>query len=272
MIKIIVNDSEIQETLGAIQGMTATIKTSQFTGPMLKRIHSDLAAEFDEVADTVAAATPANFHHVYEWRMIGVPQGRLWKHRLVGHGNNRVADFQWKASRAPILTPQERASNPNDPMSLISDEDIKRLSNRKYVFHWKAPVMEYNLRVNIIAKNSPKKLLFIPTWSSNSKGKNFRFAPSANVTVPGGGDTTGMFSGLWATWWQGQAPQAFDRRVKKEIEKDISESILSSIRRRKKTVSLTASTGAAFNAGMSRASKDLIARARRQRGGGDSDI
>lgn len=272
MIKIIVNDSEVLETLGAIEGMTATVKTSQFTGPMLKRIHSDLTAEFDEVADTVAATTPANFHHVYEWRMVGVPQGRLWKHRLVGHGNNRVADFNWKASRAPILTPKERASNPNDPMSLISDEDIKRLSGRKYVFYWKAPVMEYNLRVNIVAKNSPKKLLFIPTWSATSKGKNFRFAPSVNVSVPGGGDTTGMFSGLWATWWRGQAPQAFDRKIKKEIEKEIGGSVLSSIRKRKKTVGLTASNAGAFNYGMNRAEKDLLAIAKRRNRGVSGDL
>lgn len=241
MIVTKIDDSEIQTFLGAIDGMTKTVKTAEFSNAVIKRVHAALSQEFDETADAVAMSSPANFHHVYEWGLIGVPQARLWKHTLSGHGGNRVGSFTFKASKKPIPTPQQRASNPNDPISQLDDDDLNRLSDRRYVFHWKAPVMEYNMTVTIVGKYSPKKLLFIPTWETQTiKGeeKPFLFTPSATMSVPGGEQTTGRFTGLWASWWQTQAPTSFERHLSDRIGKDVADSVRKTVRSRTKSISL----------------------------------
>ena len=155
MIKTQVDDSQVQAMIGAIDGMTATVKTNRYTNAVLKAIHARLADEFDQTLDVIALSAPKNFHHVYEWGMTGAPQARLWKHTFTGAGNSRVAGFRWKASKVPIPTPEERASNPNDPISQLDSKELDKLSKRRYFFYWKAPVMEYNQTVHIVGRHSP---------------------------------------------------------------------------------------------------------------------
>ena len=273
MIHTRIDDSGVQSVLGAIDGMTSTIKTSKYTGPLLKRVHSIMVREFDSTADVVAMSARDNFHHVYEWNLAGVPQGRLWKHKLSGNGNSRFAGYSWKASKTPIPSPKERASNSKDPMSRLSSDDVAKLSDRKHFFYWKAPVMEYNMTVHIKGRHSPKKMLMIPTWTDNKVGKETKpyvFVSSVTQKVPGGDSTSGRFTGLWASWWAIEAPKVFDREVVAEISSDIKNSIETAIRKRKKTVSIGNSTSS-FLEGKRNAQAQLMKDSRRYAhdGGGE---
>lgn len=275
MIRMGVDDSGVQKFIGAIDGMAATVKTTQFTGPLLKHIHNVMADHFDEAADVIAATSKSNFHHVYEWGMTGIGRGRLWKHTLSGSGNNRMAGFQWKASKVPIPSPKERSQNANDPISRLSDEDLAKLSSRRYFFYWKAPVMEYNQTVHIVGRNSPKKMLMIPTWTDQKVGKEdkpFVFARSATMPVPGGEATTGRFSGLWMTWWASEANSVFDREIRTALEKDLAESVTSTIRRRSKSISINANTRGEFERGRIEAQQFLAKKARQYNRDSEDDF
>ena len=255
MIKTSVDISGVYNLAGAIMGMTATVKTPGYTDALLKYTHAKMAEDFNMVADVTAAAAKSNFHHVYEWNMVGNPAGRLWKHTFSGHGNNRVAGFDWKASKVPIPTPQQRAGNPDDPISQLDSAELAKLSNRRYFFYWKAPVMEYNQTVHIVGKYSPKKLLFIPSWTEHKIGgemKPYTFAASATMSVPGGAATSGQFNALWGAWWASSASSVFDTQIRAQVERDLADSVKQTIRRRRKTV--TISNGMAdFEAGRAQA-------------------
>lgn len=275
MIRMNVDDGGVQRLLGAIDGMTATVKTTEFTSSLLKHVHGVLSREFDQTVDVVAASSKENFHHVYEWNLTGVPQGRLWKHTLGGSGNNRMAGFRWKASKVPIPSPRERAENLNDPISRLSDEDLAKLSTRKYFFYWKAPIMEYNQTVHIVGRHSPRKMLMIPTWDDHKIGKEMRpfvFAASATMSVPGGAATTGRFSSLWAIWWATEANNVFDREIRSSLERDLSQSVTKTVRRRSKSISINARTTQEFARGRIEAQQMLAKRSRRYDTGAEDDF
>lgn len=258
-----VDTSEADAAIGFMQGLTAGFSGTRFTSAVLKYAHSQLSREFDKYMDGLAAGdserTIGQYGHVYEWGMRGVPQGRLWKHTLKGHGKERTASWQWKASRVPIPKPEERAQNPRDPMSQVPDNVLARLSDRDYFFYWKAPVMEYNLPVRILPVNTKK--LFWPMWNESVRGRHYAFRDYAEVTNPGGEESTGAFSHAWATYWEYYAPKSFQEHVAAAVEHDLgrSEAELASTakrqRSRAKTVTLSTivHSEAAFREGERRA-------------------
>lgn len=208
----------VESALGFVTGMTQEMNTSRFLGSVIEFAHSDLSQEFDTTMDAMAVANHAAFHHVYEWRQLGSPSGRLWTHRISGRGKKAVATWQWRASREPILTPEERASDPyntGDPMAGVDAEDIEQLSGRTYYFYWKAPMMEYDMTVTILPKFA--KALFIPMWEAEN---GFIFSKSA-IGGAGGEATTGAFTAQWVAWWEAVAPAVFERGVKRSIENDL---------------------------------------------------
>lgn len=235
--------------LGYVSGLSTEVKTDRYIGSVITYAHDRMAQHFDENIDQVARGNDANFSHVYENRMLGVPQGRLWQHQLSGRGAARQATWKWLPSTQPILTPEERkaAHNPNDPISEVDDADLERLSGRDYYFTWKAPVMEYGLTVNIVAKNA--KALFIPTFGVDN---GFIFRKSSNNQMQNKG--AGRFSGFWAQWWSSSAPALWDAEIKRTIEKDLGRSSKELSRKGRKTtktfnVSTIGNADAAFEAG-----------------------
>src|SRR5690242_4645598 len=83
-------------TAGFIRGMVTEISTDRYLGSVMNMAHARMAEAFDIEMDVLAASNPNNYHHVYEWRMIGLPEGRLWKHAMIGRGTRREATFEWQ--------------------------------------------------------------------------------------------------------------------------------------------------------------------------------
>lgn len=219
--------SRLASVEGALRGMVETIKTDRFLTPLVEYTHADLANEFDKHMDTLAPMAHARFHHVYEWDQEGVPSARLWKHQLKGRGSsNRFASWAWRSSKMPIRTPEERAENPNDPMSDLSDDKVASFNTRQYVFIWKAPVMEYNTQVTITPKYSDQ----IAFPSSVKPGKIIG-RDEVIVENPGGAATTLAFTSEWTKWWNTQAPAIFKETLEKEIKKGTENATIAAVKR-----------------------------------------
>lgn len=247
-------------------GMTKTVNTNVFKGDVLNFAHAEMAREFDLHAAVMAGLSPEKFNHVYEWRMTGKPAAQLWRHKLTGPMNNKLASFEWIASTQPILTPRERQNNPNDRMSNVSGEDIAKYSSRRYIFRWKAPMMEYMMET-VITPRWAKRLVFPEVdWS----GK-LRVTTGPIFKTAGGENTHGSFSTLWAEWWSSQADQVFERSVGKIVEEDMADSVRNAMRRNKSSrvtvasISTVATASAAMAAGRAMAETYLKSRSRSYR-------
>jgi len=207
------------------------VKTSRHIGSVLKYTHALMAEAFVEHMSLIAASQPSRFHHVYEWGQVGDPTARLWTDKLVGGGNNRIASFQWKASKQVV------------PVR----DDFKELGVKQiHVFVWKAPVMEYGKNIKIEPKRS--KLLVFFTGPTNPEGK-YKIMTSTNsirVTDPGGPLTKGSFTKAYIAWWGGEgASTTFDTKIRRVLEEDLGrmpiEEVTGRFRRaRKKTITMQA--------------------------------
>lgn len=256
--------TEGYKALGFITGFSSEVSTDRFIGPVVEYAHSEMAQAFDLEIDQVARGNEESLGHVYEWRMVGTPQGRLWRHTLTGRGANRQASWEWQQSKTNILTPEERknADNPNDPINAVDDEDLAELSDRKYYFYNKAAVIEYGLPVNIVAVNA--KALFIPSFSHES---GYYFAKSSSNQMANKG--AGKFTAFWTNWWSTGADAIWQNQIKRIIEKDLgrSKKELSKTtrgRKSKKTFSLNtfADNDTAFEAGRNYAEAYIKGRAK----------
>lgn len=252
-VEVAADFSEVGFTMGLLSGMAKEVKTPRYIGDILTYVHGELSKEFDTHMDFARASAPKRFSHVYEWGQHGganIDRDRLWYHKLMGGGASRNATWIWKASIKPIPTPQERAADPSDPMSLVPKENLDRLSKRRYFFYWKAPVMEYNQGVNITPKYA--SALFIPT---GDPANPFVFANEFRNLQPGGAESSGAFTGEWTAWWSAQAPMSFEKNLQESLEDDLAgvakDGIRSGMRSRKKKVSLTATADyeAAYQSG-----------------------
>ena len=97
---------------------------------------------------------------------------------------------------------------------------------------WKAPVMEYDMRVNIRPKDA--KALAFPTGDSNNplwfSRKSVTFLPGRQQMANGesriakmDGGTAGKFTAKYASWWGGQeGAKVFDSQVRGIIENNFN--------------------------------------------------
>ena len=238
---LMVDFSEVGAAMGVISGMAATMKTDRYASDVLDMAHNALSRDFDRHMDLLFLNAPKSFHHVYEWGALSAGGGkmtRLWKHTIIGRGASKNASWEWVASKKAIPTPAQRASDQNDPMSQLSEEQLSRFSNRRHWFHWKAPVMEYDVGVTIEPKNS--EMIAFPVWDSENP---LRFSRGLRNLSPGGDETTGKFTAAWTAWWQQEAPQRFQEIVAPVVENDlvdVANSMRQAKRSRTKTVTLNA--------------------------------
>lgn len=241
-------DTDITDVMGfagAIDKIEEVVKSAKYKNSILAFAHSRLSEAFDSYADAVAGSTDS-LNHMYEWGMAGSPAARLWGHKLSGAGGNKSATFVFLASKKAIPTPKQRQSNSRDPISLVSPDEISKLSNRRYVYYWKAPIAEYNIPVTIKPKYGKK--LFVPLFNVP---RNFVFV---NVVTRSGISPKyiGRFTGLWAQWWSTVAESEFRESVQKSLESDLVEPVNDALKRkRSKSVSLSyvSDNQAAFRAG-----------------------
>lgn len=273
--------SEAGAAMGAISGFAKAVKTDAYLGDVIRFAHGELSRDFDTFMDTLFEGNHKMYHHVYEWNsdIGGDGDGgffRLWRHRLIGGGANRSASWEWVASKKPIPTLEERSMNEDDPASQLDDETIDKFSKRRYLFYWKAPVMELGLPVNIYPKFG--EFLAFPVWSLDGEGA-VAFSKGLRSFEAGGEATTGAFTMAWTGWWASEAPQRFDEVVGQVVERDLKRDTESGIRtgtrRRAGKVGLNAMTNyeQAFNraqdwteATIIRTSNSYRAREARRRG------
>jgi hypothetical protein len=241
LVKIDVDNRQAAAVIGGMAGLVAAMKTDRYKRSVIEYAYNNMKSQFDSDVDA-AALTDARavLHHVYEWRLIGVPAGRLWRHKLSGRGGSREASFKFIASKTPILTPKERRANAtgisgNDPIQDVPQKNIDRLQKIPYYFYWKAPIMEYGMSVYIKPVNA--KRLFVPLEGAKN---NFILSQGLYVGNPGG-QNTGAFTKFWLAWWATQAPSIWDEEIRKTIEKDLGRTPLEEAggRYRTKAVSLT---------------------------------
>ncbi|QAX95790.1 hypothetical protein SEA_TRIBUTE_52 [Streptomyces phage Tribute] len=238
---------EVSALTGFITGLSAKVGNDVNTGPVLNYAHDKLSERFDTYMSVIAPASPGQFHHVYDWGRIGVPQAQLWKNVLRGRGNDRYASFEFRASVLPVPFP----------------EGDKKPFRRKHRFIYKAMIMEYNMAVTIRPKRA--KILAFPVEDRII----FTKGPVV-VQNPGGAATTGAFTAAWTSWWTGAgAEQVFNSEIRKTLEGDLSEKAMARfIRRfkpaRKKAVKLSiADNNAAFANGARLAEEFLAERNRK---------
>lgn len=218
---------ELAEATGALSGMAKRANTEAYVRDLVKYTHARLADRFDTFVDIAYANSHSSLHHVYEWGVPpGAPHARLWNHVLFGSGGNRKASWEWLPSKRPIPTPQERHANPDDPMSLVPEEELEYFSDRTYFFQWKAPVMEGSIPVTILPVNVD--WLAFPTGKTE---KPVMFAKGIHVKNPGGDATKASFSAIWVSWWSTEAPRVFEETVGPEAERDLKRA---GIRRKKR--------------------------------------
>ena len=230
--------------LGYMSGMTTGISTDYYMESVLEYAHSQMANDFDVIMSALASASKSSwkFQHVYEPGYAGVRGFELWRHQIYGRGKSRQASFTWVDSKVPILKPEERADDPNDPMHYVDPDIIEKLSDEDYIFRMRAPIMEYGL-TTVITPRPGTKALFIPTKNltmhSSGKGENktwaaehFRFD---KVNIPDWGyrnpqepslkgSTVGQFTKQWVDFWSGAgAAQSWDSKVLKAVNGGIAE-------------------------------------------------
>ena len=261
--------SGMGEAMGVIEGMTTTMKTPHYIDDVVYMAHGIMANEFDWYMDALYAASPRMFHHVYEWNSLGGKEpgrGRLWAHTFSGFGANKNASWAWLPSHKPVPTPQQRANNPDDPMSQLDEDELDMFSNRRYYFPQKAAVMESGLAVSISPKNG-KRIVF-PVWDAENP---LRFSKGLRVEDPGGQETTGAFTTAWTGWWAMEGPQVFDDVVVEIVERDLDDTANRTLRRaqrsRTKTFSMNAKVNydTGFASGMRAAQQDMTKKSARYR-------
>lgn len=241
--------TEAYAVMGSMIGITQTIETKDYQGNILKFMHEQMVREFDYEMHLQAGAMRERFHHVYEWNAVGVPDAKLWRHTLSGNGSTRTAGFEFLISKTPIPTPDQRAKNPDDPMSIVAPEERAKLSKRRYVFRWKAPLMEYRMPVTIAPRSG--QYLFIPTFRSE---QGFIFHQGSVRQNSGNDLTAGAFTTEWAEFFGGRGQQIAGETVQRMVEEEYQQASMQwrkTARSRKVTVGIQAANDAraAFEAG-----------------------
>lgn len=196
--KLIAVESDMSEAYvatGFIQGVAGAITTDKHINAVMDVLFTEMNMEFLEYMDAYAASAPDRFHHVYEWDMVGVPSGRLFKPVMRGRGRNRYISWRWRASKKLVpVEPDAEAAG------------VKKI----HVFVWKAPFMEYNTDGVTI---EPKRHDFISAFTRDANHGFKLVKGPVHVANPGGPEVRGAFTTAFAEWWgRGSAHESFVRR------------------------------------------------------------
>jgi hypothetical protein len=250
--------------LGALTGVLHTVKSQRYLGNMIKYAHDEMSKEFDTQLHLKAGVMRERFNHVYEWGMIGLPEGKLWQHSLSGRGAERVAGFTFMASKKPIPSPEERAKDSGDPMSSVPPEVRARLSKRRYVFYWKAPIMEYRMNVTIVPKHG--RFLFIPSFRQD---KGYLFHPGPVNLRAGSSNTAGAFTAEFIDFFSGPGQEIAGERVNRMVQAEAEQAVGKRPRTKSFSIKAANSNTAAFEAGRQSAERFMQARAERMDDGSE---
>lgn len=239
---------------GFIKGIATEINTDKHLNSVLDLLFADLNIEFLEYMDTLAAAAPDRFHHVYEWNMVGVPTGRLFRPVMRGRGRNRTVTWDWRASKKTVPVTPEAA-----------DAGVKQV----HVFVWKAPFMEYNTNGVTI---EPKRHAWISAFTRDNDHGFALIKGPVHVANPGGPEVRGAFTAAFAEWWGSADRHAAWDNQKIEFEKRLGAMPIATTARKSKSFSLTTASAnkamadgqAAARKFMEELTRDYIGQARQR--------
>lgn len=207
---------------GMMQGVVTSMKTGAYVGSALKYTHAVLADEFDQSLDLTARMAPNLYKHVYEWGMVGLPAGRLWRHNLRGRSRNRTATFEFMPSKVPVPVPKTLTT---------PGKSGRTVKEGVHIFVWKAPILEYGLTVHIAPKNAKTLVFVMPSLDPDytyeasrdrAAGRNtgIMFTKGPVTAIPGE-KVKGAFTTYFSMWWSTQGPERFDQKIRAELERDM---------------------------------------------------
>lgn len=145
---------------------------NKFTQTLFNQINKD----FGEYIDAKARTSPRSLHHVYEWKKLGDPSGRLFKLNKVSQ-DGLSFKLNYELSPSKSFVPTQRGKH-------------------RHVFTNKAFVMEAGMPVKI-APRASERIVF-------EVDGNVVFMPKgASVTVqrPGGSGVKNQFSLNYSRWF-----------------------------------------------------------------------
>lgn len=235
-----INLGEVAQMVGSIYGVTETVKTSYYIDALMRYAHSEAAQQFNRDIAAQAIATQM-FNHMYEWGTAGINKGRttrrmnplspeamLWEHRLSG-GRSRSKGIDWKFRASKVPVPQ-----PTTAKTKVAREHLDRLSGRKHIFFWKAPIIEYGMKVKLRPKYA--NAIFVPFYgkprsphlSPEDRKRGFIFHKGPLTNVPGHGtiqgrDLAGNFTAFWESWWNGAGSQILESKMNGAVDKHVEE-------------------------------------------------
>lgn len=202
-----VDTSEVVALASTLRNIEAEMTTNRHLNVVTKAAFEMMAQQFNMATHVAAGMAVGEFHHVYEWEHVGIPGFQLWKNELNGRGGQRRVTWSWRASKTTVPTETNVHGGPR--FAPTKGFDPSRLQ-RIHVFVWKAPMMEYGVRVTVKPKLS--HVLVFPNPDLLGGGRFGRgprpitFSPHPVTTTPGE-QVQGNFTAWFVSWWGGGSAQ-----------------------------------------------------------------
>lgn len=234
MLEFKVNFDPLLTAIGAVYGISDAADSSQYMNDVLNSIHSKASQQFDNAA--ASFATTGRIKHMYEWGTAGInkerttrrfsdptsPEARLWVHTSEGEGNIKYIGFDYRLSTVPIPPPTTTKTG-------VSQEELQKLSDRRYVFYNKAMVMETGMEVEIVGRHS--NVLFIPFYGNPSPDASKRDVERGFTLYPWpkkgpiktrpGKKVAGSFTAFFEGWWKTAGMKSMNQQGDLEFNEDI---------------------------------------------------
>lgn len=186
-----IRDTSVAQISAAIYYKSSVISklssNTAFQEKFRRVIFNQIEVDFGNYLDSQARSKPKTLHHVYEWKKVGVKEGRLFKLK-----SDKESGLSFK------ITYDFLQSKTNVP---------SKRGNKKYKFANKAFIMENGVPVKI-SPRAAERLVF------EVDGYTVFMPKGASVTVskPGGGKATGRFRIAYAQFFTGQLVNESIRR------------------------------------------------------------
>lgn len=238
MIKQMNNLESVGQMIGSLMGMSEAMDEAEYTQALIAEAHGHASNLFDIAAASLAQT--GKIAHVYEYGTAGItpgkvvhpnpltPDARLYEHVLEGEQGN--VDIRYTFRPAVTPNPKHTTKSTGVPSKYLS-----KLSNRRYIFHSRAFVMETGMSVSIRGEGK-NGLVFVPFGANSENPRGYVMYPTASrgpIVATPGAEVAGNFSHFWVGWWATEGQQFFDEHMRKKVNEDIQEAVLVAARKAK---------------------------------------
>ena len=197
MIKLSLSKSDINNLNKQISMKVEAIglmKDPYFLDAVCRAAFVIVSKRFVSAVDKFAGMNPKAMHHVYEWNMIGRPNGRLFVlNRSKLMSGTSLIEASFLPSRVPV---------PIDPELLIPGKTGKFV-NSKSIFKNKAEVMENGTPIDYTAKK------FQPFVTLEGM-KFIRPGQRVYIQYPGGKYVKKSFESFMTAWYSKNSQSIMD--------------------------------------------------------------